>query len=146
MNLSLPALLLVLPMLLVPATPALADAPAADTVQVVYHLDDAQRFIAAYRNIQNHRAAEPDTHIVVVALAHGVDFLVEGAQDDRGNPYEPMIDDLSFAGVSFRVCNNTLQARQMDPDTLHPEITLVPSGVAEIARLQAREGFAYIKP
>jgi uncharacterized protein len=146
MNLSLPTLLLVLAALLAPAVPALADTPETDAVQVVYHLDDAQRFIAAYRNIQNHLAAAPDTRIVVVALSHGVDFLIDGAKDDRGNPYEPMIDDLSFAGVAFRVCNNTLQARQIDPDTLHPEIKLVPSGVAEIARLQAREGFAYIKP
>jgi intracellular sulfur oxidation DsrE/DsrF family protein len=48
--------------------------------------------------------------------------------------------------VEFRVCNNTLTAHNVAPSELVPEITLVPAGVAEIARLQAREGYAYIRP
>jgi hypothetical protein len=48
--------------------------------------------------------------------------------------------------VEFRVCNNTLVTRNVDPDSLLMESTLVPSGVAEAARLQLKEGYAYIKP
>jgi len=48
--------------------------------------------------------------------------------------------------VQFRVCNNTLKARGLGKEKVLPEATIVPSGVAEISRLQALEGYAYIKP
>jgi uncharacterized protein len=53
---------------------------------------------------------------------------------------------LSMQGVEFRVCNFTLQTRKLDKAKVLPEAKIVPSGVAEIARLQAREGYAYIRP
>ena len=115
-------------------------------LRVVYHMDDSDRAISALRNVSNHLAASPDTKIVVVALSRGVKFLVDGAEDERGNPYEPMIDDLTLAGVEFRVCNNTLVGFKLNREDLHAESQVVPSGVAEIARLQLREGYAYIKP
>lgn len=122
-------------------------AGAPDPVpRVVYHIDDATRSIPAIRNITNHLRAVPATRIVVVALGQGIDFLLKNAKDERGNPYEPMIDDLIMAGVEFRACNNTLAARQIDKNRLHPEVTIVESGVAEITRLQLSEGFAYLKP
>lgn len=114
--------------------------------KVVYHIDDTARAIPAIRNITNHLKAAPDTQIVVVGLGHGIDFMLDGAKDDRGNPFEPMIDDLSFAGVRFRICRNTLEARQIDTGQVHPEVEAVESGVAEIARLQQAEDHAYIKP
>ncbi|MEQ1592071.1 MAG: hypothetical protein ABL892_06740 [Thiobacillaceae bacterium] len=49
-------------------------------------------------------------------------------------------------GVDFRVCNNTLKSRKLGADAVIPEASIVPSGVAEIGRLQAREGFVYLKP
>lgn len=127
------------------ATAALAQ-PAGGRVQVVYHLDDSARAIAALRSIENHLRAAPATRVVVVTLADGVGFLTTGAQDPRGNPYEPMIDDLVATGVEFRACNNTLVARQIPRSRLHPDVTVVESGVAEIARLQAFENFVYLKP
>jgi len=57
-----------------------------------------------------------------------------------------MVDDLSLKGVEFRVCNFTLTSRNIDRKLVHPEAKVVPSGVAEVARLQAREGFVYLKP
>jgi hypothetical protein len=39
------------------------------------------------------------------------------------------------------VCNNTLTSRKIDPNRVAMEAKIVPSGVAEVARLQAREGF-----
>jgi intracellular sulfur oxidation DsrE/DsrF family protein len=56
------------------------------------------------------------------------------------------VGELSGKGVEFRVCNNTLTTRQIDPGRLLLETTIVPSGVSEVARLQAQEGFAYLKP
>jgi intracellular sulfur oxidation DsrE/DsrF family protein len=121
-------------------------ADAAAATRVVYHIDDSARAIPAIRNITNHLKADPGVRIVVVALGQGVDFLLKAAQDERGNPYEPMIDDLVMASVEFRVCNNTLTTRQIDRARVHPDARVVESGAAEIARLQFSQGYAYFKP
>jgi intracellular sulfur oxidation DsrE/DsrF family protein len=113
---------------------------------VVYHIDDSERAIAMLRNINNHHAADPTIRIVVVALGAGVDFLLDGHADDRANSYDALVDPLMLEGVEFRVCGNTLKARHIDAATLLPDVQIVPSGVAEIARLQIAEGAAYIKP
>lgn len=57
-----------------------------------------------------------------------------------------MVEDLEFQGVRFRVCDITLRARNLRHDQFLPEVRFVPSGVAEITRLQQREGFAYLRP
>jgi len=48
------------------------------------------------------------------------------------------ISGLKDQGVEFDVCANTLKGKHIDAD-------IVPSGVAELARLQGM-GYAYIKP
>lgn len=120
---------------------------AAERIKVVYHLvegiDQAARAMA---NIRNHLRAEPDTQIVVVAHGEGIRFLLKGAQDRNKRPFDSAISDLAAQGVEFRVCQNTLTAHQIPESQLVPEAKLVPSGVAEVARLQAREGFVYLRP
>jgi intracellular sulfur oxidation DsrE/DsrF family protein len=129
------------------ALPAAAvDTATAARRTVVYHIDDSQRAIPMIRSVGNHRRADADIRIIVVALSAGVDFLVEGAADDRGNSYDALVDPLMLEGVEFRVCGNTLTGRQIEAASLLPDVTVVPSGVAEIARLQIEEGAAYIKP
>jgi intracellular sulfur oxidation DsrE/DsrF family protein len=126
---------------------ALAGGARAAEVNVVYHMSDgidqASRGLAS---IRNHLRAEPDTKIVVVALGEGIRFLLKGATERSGRPFDAAVTALARQGVEFRVCNNTLTAHNVAPSELAPEITLVPAGVAEIARLQAREGYAYIRP
>ena len=120
---------------------------AAEGVKVVYHLSEGvEQATRAINNMRNHLDAAPDTKIVVVAHGPGIDFLLEGAQDTKGRPFSAGIGELAGRGVEFRVCNNTLTARKISKDRVALEATIVPSGVAEIARLQAREGFAYIHP
>ena len=87
-----------------------------------------------------------DVKIVVVANGPGIDFLLDGAKDKNGNPFDAIVQDLVTQGVEFRACRNTLTVRRIDPSKLLPEATLVASGVAEAAQLQAREGYAYIRP
>ena len=41
---------------------------------------------------------------------------------------------------------NTLVTRQISADIVLLEAKIVPSGVAEVARLQAQEGFVYLRP
>lgn len=61
-------------------------------------------------------------------------------------PYGPVVQELLHRNVQFRVCNNTLEARKIDRKRVIPEATVVPSGGAEVSRLQWQEGYAYLKP
>ena len=122
-------------------------AQAAEGVKVVYHLSEGiEQATRAIGNMRNHLNAAPDTKIVVVAHGPGIDFLLEGAQDARGRPFSGGIGELAGRGVEFRVCGNTLTAREIPRERVVLEATVVPSGVAEVARLQAQEGFAYLHP
>lgn len=113
----------------------------------VYHVSDAANVPLALANARNHVKARPQAHIVVVALSGGVDFLLDGARSPNGGLYQQTVQDLIASGkVEFRVCNNTLEARRIDKSRVVPEATVVPSGVGEIGRLQAEEGYGYIKP
>jgi uncharacterized protein len=126
---------------------ASAQAASADNVQerVVYHINDANLARIALRNIDNHLSASPDTRIVVVTHGKGIDFLLNDAKDEKG-PYVPQVADLKARGVDFRVCRNTLKGRNLSDQAVIMEARVVPSGVAEIGHLQAREGFVYLKP
>ncbi len=123
----------------------LSTAAFAET-KAVYHINDSADATAAMRNIKNHLNADPSAKIVVVTHSKGIDFLLEGAADKKGNPYNINVEELQAKGVDFRVCNNTLVGRKIDPKTVLPGAHIVPSGVAELAKLQAKEGFVYIKP
>lgn len=115
--------------------------------RVVYHVNDsAAQASAAIRNINNHLEVNPKAKIVVVTHANGVDFLFDGAKDRNGNPYNIGVEQLKGRGVQFDVCEITLRNRQINRNRFIPEATFVPSGVAEITRLQQREGYAYLRP
>lgn len=122
-------------------------ASASEPVKVVYHMtmgiDEAQRGMG---NIRNHLAADPTAKIVVVGNGNGIEFMLDGAKDRNGNPFDATIQDLKSKGVDFRLCNNTLVTRKIDRARVIPDVSIVPSGVAEAARLQAREGFVYLRP
>ncbi|MDQ0142760.1 DsrE family protein [Cupriavidus necator] len=129
------------------ATPAARAAGKGGRVKVVYQLSEGvDQAVRAMGNLRNHLNGAPDTKIVVVAFGYGIDFLVEGAKDARGNTFDGPVGALAAAGVEFRVCRNTLTARKISESSLLMEAKVVPAGVVEIARLQAEEGYAYIKP
>ena len=119
---------------------------AAEPAGVVYHIDSSERAVMAMRNIANHRKVYPELSIVVVALADGVRFLLDGTKDARGNSYAAMVEPLAMDGVTFKACGNTLTAISLDADDLSFGVEVVTSGVAEIGRLQLEEDYAYIKP
>jgi hypothetical protein len=124
----------------------LAQAQAQD-IKTVYHVNTGiETATAALNNVQNHLNADPRAKIVVVTHGPGIDFLLQDAKDSKGREFTASVSSLSGQGVEFRVCNNTLVSRNINPDKLLMETKIVPSGVAEVARLQAREGFVYLKP
>ncbi len=118
-----------------------------EAVKVVYHVSDGiDQATAALRNIRNHLSADPSVKISVVTHSNGIDFLLDGAKDKNGNLFEPNVQELVKMGVDFRVCKITLERRMIDPKRVIEEAKLVPSGVAEVARLQAKEGYVYLRP
>jgi intracellular sulfur oxidation DsrE/DsrF family protein len=124
-----------------------APAIAADQIKVVYHMadgiDQASRGMA---NIRNHLRGEPNTRIVVVALGDGIQFLLTGARERNGRLFDAAVSALVAQGVEFRICGNTLSAHDVPMSRVLPEAKVVPAGVVEIARLQAKEGFVYLRP
>lgn len=121
-------------------------AAASMPEKVVYHFNDSATVSGGLGNIKNHMQASPEAKIVAVTHGKGVDFMLDDATDKDGNPYSIKVEELQAKGVEFRVCNNTLKSRNIDPKTLLPNAIIVPSGVAEIGRLQAKEGYVYLKP
>lgn len=115
-------------------------------IKTVYHINDSAEATAAMRNIKNHLNADPTAKIAVVTHSKGIDFLLDGAADKNGNPYNIAVEELQAKGVDFRVCNNTLVSRKIEPSKVIPGAKIVPSGVAEIGKLQASEGYVYLKP
>lgn len=134
---------------LVVASPARAQGRAEKEgpVKVVYHVTqgDAQAS-RCLGNVRNHLAADQTAKIVVVGNGAGIDFMLNGAVDGKGAEFAGLVGALASQGVSFRVCNNTLTNRKIPKDRVLLDATIVPSGVAEAANLQYREGYAYICP
>lgn len=115
--------------------------------KVVYHLNAGlDQATNGLRNVRNHLEVNPKAQIVVVAHAQGVDYLMKDKKDANGNPYEVTVQELKNQGVRFEVCLITLRNRKLNKNQFIEEATFVPSGVAEIARLQQREGYAYLRP
>lgn len=125
----------------------LAASLAWGQVKVVYHLSEGiPQASRAMANIRNHLAADPTVKIVVVTHGLGIDFLLDGATNQMDQSYAGAIGELSGRGVEFRVCNNTLVSRKIPKERVAMEAKIVPSGVAEVANLQAKEGYVYLRP
>ena len=119
----------------------------AQDIKAVYHVNtDVDTVTAILNNVRNHINADSKAKIVVVTHGLGVNFLLQDAKDSKGREFTGTVSDLASLGIEFRVCSNTLNSNKIDPNRLLMETKIVPSGVAEIARLQAQEGFVYLKP
>jgi intracellular sulfur oxidation DsrE/DsrF family protein len=134
---------------------ALSLSAAAQTVaqsaadKVVYHIDNAAaQATKGLRNIRNHLDVAPETQIVVVTHADGVDFLMEGAKDKNNTnvDYGALVSALKARGVRFEICEITLKNRNLNKAQFSMDAEFTPSGVVRVGRLQAREGYGYIKP
>jgi intracellular sulfur oxidation DsrE/DsrF family protein len=128
---------------------ALLSTAALAQDKVIYHIDDAaNQATKALRNIRNHLDVAPQTQIIVVTHADGVNFLLADAKDPK-NPnidYNSLVSALKARGVRFEVCEITLKNGNMKKNKFSFDADFTPSGVARIGALQFREGFAYIKP
>ena len=129
--------------------------------KVVYHInyDNPKQQAGALRNVQNHINAVGADNMDIKIVLHGnglalllePDSLAKLKKFKHANADEAMtakIDSLKDQGVDFNVCANTVRGRKVDLETDLYSVDkkdVVPSGVAEVARLQAM-GYSYIKP
>jgi intracellular sulfur oxidation DsrE/DsrF family protein len=128
--------------------------------KVVYHInyDDPKAQAGALRNIQNHINAVGAENLDLKVVMHGKGLTlllspdaVERTKLKHGNATDDIqakISGLKDQGVGFQVCSNTLRGKTIDFENDLYDVEkgdIVPSGVAELARLQAM-GYTYIKP
>ena len=127
--------------------------------KVVYHInmDDPATQAAALGNIQNHINAVGAENLELKVVMHGdgVYLVLEpdalaGTKMKAANATDEMqarISGLKNQGVKFEICANTLKGRNVPMDAVYDtsEADIVPSGVAELSRLQ-QLGYTYIKP
>lgn len=107
--------------------------------------DDRAYFLRLLRNVGAHiTATGGNVEIRVVSFAGGVKAFQLARTDPE---LARAIDALRAKHVRFLICRNTLRAMALTPADLYgvSDADIVPSGVAEIARLQG-QGFVYIHP
>lgn len=118
---------------------------AQEQAKVIYHINDSEgQALGALRNMRNHLDVAPDTSITVVAHAEGIDFLRNDYEDT--DTVSPLVADLATRGVTFEVCEITMDRLGLGHDDFLLEADFTPSGVARITELQVNDGYAYIKP
>lgn len=134
------------------AGPVLAqDTDRYGTQQVAYHINSPggegnRYYFGSMRNVQNHINAvgQDNLELAVVMHGNGLGLVQEAANNLE---LQQVISSLKGQGVKFVVCNNTLVGRNIDQNDLYDvwDDDIVPSGVAELSRLQAM-GYTYIHP
>ncbi len=124
-------------------------AGAGDVQKVVYHINygDETLLNAALGNAKNHIAAVGKDKIDMKIVMHGngVDLLKIA---NNNLDMQQKVINLKKDGVDFEVCKNTLTGKKINYKNDLFDVSekdIVPSGVAEVANLQAK-GYAYIKP
>ncbi len=120
--------------------------------KVVYHINyeggpDDKKYRGAMRNIQNHINAVGADNMDIKVVLHGNGLgLLKTAKENKR--LQTTVASLKSQNVNIHVCNNTLKGRKIsyDKDLFDVfEEDIVPSGVAELSRLQ-QMGYTYIKP
>jgi uncharacterized protein len=119
--------------------------------KVVYHNDgggpdNPAHFRKLLNNLRNHVAALGKEHVEIRVVDHG-DGVVMFQDATTDQKLAQAIDARKADGVRFLICQNTLDERKIDWHTLYgvTEQDIVPSGVAELVRLQMM-GFTYVHP
>lgn len=130
--------------------------------KVVYHADYADpvrlgsMITSIFNMVTTYENEFIEYDIRIVFLSHGIRFLTHDKL--KGTPFE--VDDKfvetrkelitrlktlhNMQNINLSLCNITREAIDLDKDKIIPGVTMVTSGVVEIAKLQS-QGFAYLK-
>jgi intracellular sulfur oxidation DsrE/DsrF family protein len=119
---------------------------AAEKVNIVYHLSEAERVPFVLNNMQNHidGLGGPD-QVNMVLVVHGpaINALddIEATDRVRSN-----VAALQEQGVQFEMCGNTLTVFNRSLEDLLPGFVAVnQGGVTRIGQLQT-QGYVYLRP
>ena len=119
--------------------------------KVVYHNDggwpdNLTYFKRLLNNLRNHVEAVGKDHVEIRVVDHG-DGVILFQMANTDKKLAKAIDARKADGVRFLICQNTLDERKIDWHTLYgvTEKDIVPSGVAELVRLQMM-GYTYVHP
>lgn len=110
-------------------------------MRTVFHLSDDDRAGRAFGNAENLLADDTIDADTVALVVNGDAVLALLADGEYTEAVAGLLDD----GVSIAACRNSLASRDLDAADLVDGVTVVPSGVGELTRLQA-DGHAYVKP
>jgi intracellular sulfur oxidation DsrE/DsrF family protein len=113
------------------------------TMSTVFHFaDGTAEQTHAVANVANLLADESTDVENVALVANGAGIKLLSTETSE---VPDQVRDLVEEGVSFRACRNSMEAFDMSEDDLVEGVETVPAGVGELTKLQALEGYAYIK-
>ena len=112
---------------------------------VVFHLNSESNMNRMLAQVARHHAFNPDIRTHVILIGDGVKPALEGAEDANGGEYSAQMEQLMASGTRIFACEATLDYYSLTKEDLAFGVETVPSGVAALGRLQAREGWGYIK-
>ena len=121
--------------------------------KVVYHINypggkEDKKWKGALRNIQNHINAVGSDKLDIKVVLHGNGVAMLKSANKDGSTLQENVTRLKGQNIAFQVCANTLRGKKFDYNKDLYDVykeDIVPSGVAELARLQ-QKGYTYIKP
>jgi hypothetical protein len=115
----------------------------APTMSTVFHFAASTgRQKHALANVANllDDASTDVENVVFVANGRGIKLLASSTSE-----FPDRVTELADRGVSFRACENSMDAFDVDDADLVDGVETVPAGVGELTKLQARDDFAYIE-
>lgn len=110
-------------------------------MHTIFHIDETRQWPTAISNL--HYMADwlahqkMSGHLVLLINGEAVNQAVGNATVDL----RPLIS----RGIQIEVCQNSMTQRGIQRMALQSGVTVVPSGVVELA-LRQHAGYAYIKP
>ncbi|TXH68727.1 MAG: hypothetical protein E6Q83_12290 [Thiothrix sp.] len=138
------------------AAPKVAADYYAGAEKVVFHISaegDEKKYLGILANINNYIKALDSTgkktEAIVVMNGDGLGLLKLAKDLELENTAKlpTQVDNLKAKGVKFQICYNTLVGREVKLTDLYEAKAedVVPSGVAEVGRLEA-QGYRLLKP
>lgn len=111
--------------------------------KVIFHIDEMSKWNLLLANVNNLKKELNDSVLIeVLANSEAVKYFIQSNMDE--NSYSKVMR-LVKQDVQFIVCNNSLKSNDINPESLIPNVKVVPSGVVELT-LKQHDGYAYIKP
>lgn len=117
----------------------------AETRGVAFHLDRLDHMNRSILQVSRHLQGNTNTPVTVVFIGDAVHALLDGAVDSHGGAYSAQLEQLLAQGAELYACSNTLDSLAKTNADLILGAETVPSGIAELGRLQVEEDYGYIK-